>query len=240
LIKNLQQWKERFDALTLRERALVLLGALGVLYMAWDNVLMERVRGQQKQTLTQMQKLSGQIRDIDARIQSVSAALNPAGQTSAQRRLENLKSELARMNQRQEAIAVSFIRPQEMVGVLKGLLAQERGLKLTRVQSRAAQPFVIPQPASALTQNTANAKPKQQDSQNGVQSAAPKPTVYKHGLEIQFQGSYASTLSYLQKIETLPWRFYWDEVGYEVLDYPKAQITVKIHTLSLEREWISV
>jgi MSHA biogenesis protein MshJ len=156
------------------------------------------------------------------------------------RRIEQLKSEISDINQRQKALAVSFIRPGQMVDVLKGLLATERGLQLTKLQSQAVQPLIrrMPEPqapgAIAKPQSVEKALEKDDDK------PATLPEVYKHGLEIVFQGNYNSTLSYLRKLEQLPWKFYWEEVVYEVLDYPKAQIMVRIHTLSLDKGWISV
>jgi MSHA biogenesis protein MshJ len=247
MIKHLQPYKERFDALSLRERALVLLAVLACLYMIWDAFVMERLHQRQDQALAQMDNWREQLSDVDKRIRSVTEKLNPAGQKEARQRLADLKTELTQLNRRQEALAVSFIRPQEMVSVLKGLLVEEGGLELTRLQSIAAQPFMFP-PEGAKEQHPLAEKARQVGKPASAQDSAketdkpevPVPEVYKHGLEIEFQGDYASTLSYLQKIEALPWRFYWDEVGYEVLQYPKAQITVKIHTLSLEKGWIRV
>jgi MSHA biogenesis protein MshJ len=254
LKEKIQLWSERFEALSLRERLLFLGVILAVMYIGWDMVLMDRVRSQQKTVAIQVKKWRSQIADIDQRIQAVSASLNGSTQQQAIQRIESLKSEISEINQRQKALAVSFIRPRQMVDVLKGLLATEKGLQLTRLQSQAVQSLIgrAPEPrlpahsqphSQKKQQSTAPPKsqPKRQSevpSQQGGTAALPE--VYKHGLEIVFQGDYNSTLSYLRKLEQLPWKFYWEEVAYEVLDYPKAQILVRIHTLSLDRRWISV
>jgi MSHA biogenesis protein MshJ len=41
-------------------------------------------------------------------------------------------------------------------------------------------------------------------------------------------------------LEGLPWRIFWDSVSYEVLDYPKSIVRLKLHTLSLSEDWIGV
>ncbi len=251
LKEKIRLWAERFEALSLRERVLFLISILAVLYFAWDLVLMEKVRHQQKNTVIQMKKWQSQIADIDRRILTTSATLSGNQQTQAMLRIERLKSEISDINQRQKALAVSFIRPRQMVDVLKGLLATERGLQLTRLQSLAVQPLIrkVPEPKTAnsvVKKSATNAKlPEAKGSEpatleKNASGATTLPEVYKHGLEIVFQGDYNSTLSYLQKLEQLPWKFYWEEVVYEVLDYPKAQIMVRIHTLSLDKGWISV
>ena len=253
LKQTIRLWSDRFEALSLRERVLFSVSIIAVLYIAWDMMLMERVRNQQKSTVIQMKKWQSQIADIDSRIQLATASLSGNQHQQALARIQLLKSELSDINQRQKALAVSFIRPRQMVDVLKGLLATERGLQLTRLQSQAVQPLIHRKPElqsdlSSIDKQTAPiTKRRSQDNipQNDIIENAPGntaklPEVYKHGLEIVFQGDYNSTLSYLRKLEQLPWKFYWEEVEYEVLDYPTAQILVRIHTLSLDKGWISV
>ncbi len=64
--------------------------------------------------------------------------------------------------------------------------------------------------------------------------------LYQHGLELHFSGNYLATLTYLKSLETMPWNFIWDSVDYQVKDYPTAEITLRVHTLSLEKSWLDV
>jgi len=64
--------------------------------------------------------------------------------------------------------------------------------------------------------------------------------LYQHGLELHFSGSYADTLAYLTALEAMPWNFVWDSINYQVKDYPIAEITLRVHTLSLEKSWLDV
>ena len=244
--QKIQRWSERFEALSLRERLLFLISIIAVLYIAWDMLLMERVRHQHDTAVVQVKKWHSQISDIDNRIQAMSAALSGSGQTEAAQRIQRLKAEISNINQRHKTLAVSFIRPGQMVQVLKGLLENEKGLQLTRLQTQAVQPLIMRPPQAASTPVTpkqatpTQATPNQEKPAEQTPDSPPLPQVYKHGLEIVFQGDYNSTLSYLKKLELLPWKFFWEEVVYEVVQYPKAQIMVRIHTLSLDERWISV
>jgi predicted metal-binding membrane protein len=74
--EKVQLWSDRFEALSLRERALVLISIVAVLYITWDLLLMDRVRNQQKSAVIQMKKWQSQIADIDKRIQTTSASLS--------------------------------------------------------------------------------------------------------------------------------------------------------------------
>ncbi|WP_455203599.1 hypothetical protein [Kaarinaea lacus] len=255
MMQKIQQWKERFEALSLRERALASLTVLVVLYLGWDTALMSGLDKQQKKVHGQIKKWDQQIKDIDQRIQVVTVQLNATKQAEALQRIENLKLQIESVNQRQQALSISFIRPKQMLELLKGLLADEKGLKLTRLQSISAQPLFERQRDGnrqaksekqqriqdrVKTKSATNSSETAAENKDDAASVANLPQIFKHGLEIEFQGDYLSTLSYLKKLETLPWKFYWDEVAYEVLEHPTAQITLKIHTLSLDKGWISV
>jgi len=254
LIQNYQRWKERFEALSLRERMLFLSSIIAVLYMSWDMVLMDRLYGQQKTAMVQLKKWRQQITDIDARIQLVTSQLSGNEQQETQQRIASLKTQINDFNQREKNLVVGFIRPTQMVDLLKGLLSNEKGLRLKSLQSHAAQPLIHkPQRSDGAANSVIQgklgnpalpepSKKPQGDKLDGEDrhGKASVPEVYEHGLDVVFQGDYASTLSYLKKLEKLPWKFYWDEVTYEVLQYPKAQISVHIHTLSLEKGWIGV
>jgi MSHA biogenesis protein MshJ len=66
------------------------------------------------------------------------------------------------------------------------------------------------------------------------------PLVYQHGLVLHFSGNYSDTLAYLTALEAMPWNFVWDSIDYRVKDYPIAEITLRVHTLSLEKSWLDV
>lgn len=64
--------------------------------------------------------------------------------------------------------------------------------------------------------------------------------IYQHGLVLHFSGNYLATLNYLTSLEAMPWNFIWDGIDYQVKAYPMAEITLRVHTLSLEKSWLDV
>ena len=64
--------------------------------------------------------------------------------------------------------------------------------------------------------------------------------LYQHDLVLRFSGNYLATLNYLTTLEAMPWNFIWDGIDYQVKDYPIAEITLRVHTLSLEKGWLDV
>ncbi len=64
--------------------------------------------------------------------------------------------------------------------------------------------------------------------------------IFAHEIIIKFLGDYFSTMDYLQAIEKLKWKIFWDKIEYKVTKYPMAEITLHIHTLNTTDEIINV
>ncbi|MDA7745889.1 hypothetical protein N8878_00970, partial [Psychromonas sp.] len=62
---------------------------------------------------------------------------------------------------------------------------------------------------------------------------------YKHSLEVQLTGDYNAVYQYLRNLEMLQDKFYWASLKYEVADYPLANITLQIYTLSDQQDLVS-
>lgn len=249
--QKIQQWRDRFEALSVRERAIIVIALLGGIYTTWNLALMKPLHKQQSVTLSDISRWQNQIKDINSKITMISDGMTGSGESGSLLRIKNLKDEISKINQIKKDITVGFIRPEQMADVLKGLLKKEPGLKLVRLQSLAVSPLFPPEvtqdkkgkSTGKATGKTAAMSSKPQDSAGKtdvVNNAPAKPEIYKHGVVLEFQGDYLSTVKYLQSLEALPWKFYWDGMAYKVQEYPKAQVTVNVFTLSLEKGWIGV
>lgn len=56
--------------------------------------------------------------------------------------------------------------------------------------------------------------------------------ISEHGIILKLQGDYFSTMHYLQAIEKSKWKIFWDKLEYKVTQYPNAEITLYLHTIS--------
>lgn len=235
--QTLQQWKDRFDAVSLRERAMIIAGVLVVIYTVWDFSLMQKIHNKHKLQASQVSQWQTQLGDIDVKIKAVTERLMDGGRSVVMHRIDSLKKEIGSINQIKKDITVGFIRPEQMAQVLRGLLKKEPGLRLVSLQSLEVEPlFTEKKPKKAEGRKAASQK-KAPEEQKALRQY---PDVFKHGVVIEFQGDYASTVNYLQNLERLPWKFYWEGVGYEVQQHPKALVTINVFTLSLDKDWIGV
>jgi MSHA biogenesis protein MshJ len=58
--------------------------------------------------------------------------------------------------------------------------------------------------------------------------------IYKYSMEIEFYSDYFGTVDYLSRLEKLPWHIFWDSLEYKVIQYPKADVKLKIYVLSYQ------
>ena len=65
------------------------------------------------------------------------------------------------------------------------------------------------------------------------QAALQVSDIGRYELRLELEGSYLGTLRYLRALEALPWKFFWESVDYEVIEYPLARVTLQIYTLGL-------
>lgn len=220
---RIQQLTERFDALNLRERALVSLAVLAVMYLLWDAALMSPEHLRQQQLVGEMYQLNEQMVEVDSQLQTLTASLGDSEMRRQRQRIAELREALRGLASQQAALTVEFIRPQQMASVLRDMLGSERKLTLLKLESLGVQPLFPP--------------PENEDESAQTYD---QPRIFKHGMRVSFEGDYFATLQYLQALEAMPWRFYWDELDYRVAEYPRARVSITIHTLSLEEGWIGV
>jgi MSHA biogenesis protein MshJ len=131
-------------------------------------------------------------------------------------RQQELIARLTEVDQAIRARAGDFIQPERMGRLLEELLAAQSGLRLLRLETLKPEPIRLGDDAG---------------------SVAP---VYRHGLLLEFSGDYAATLRFLNSVEAMSWRFFWDRLEYEVVSHPEAKIVLRIHTLSTREAAIGV
>ncbi len=216
--KTFEQWAERLDGRSLRERLLVFAAAALGVFLVIDTLALEPLTAKRKallQTLSdhqvrmdgtrvQLQALVGQqARDPDAELRARLAALK---QASAE-----YDARLARLEQ-------GLVGAAHMADVLRDLLARNRNVRLVALKSLSPEAI------------TAEGKP----------ADAGKALLYRHGVEITVEGSYADLLAYVNAIDGLPWRLYWGGARLAVEEYPRSRLTLTLYTLSVDKSWLAV
>lgn len=211
--------KTRFNALSLRERGLLAVASLAVIVLLWDQVLMNPVRARQERVTMELastqESLAMLTSTIEGRAQDNPIAL-------AMRQKQDLTHSIEAVDAQLKSESAGLIPPERMLQALKDVLESQSGLRLVSMRNMPVKSLVpTPEPV-------ANQPP------------APMQGPYVHSLEFVIEGGYLDILRYLQKVEALPWRFYWQVLELKTGEYPSNRVRIRLNTLSMDKEWLSV
>lgn len=209
----------RIDALSLRERGMLAAALVAVLLGVWSTLVLTPHEARSKQNAQQVQQLEAELVALDAQVQGILARANSDPNAPLRERQQELRDALARLDAAIQAKTGDFIPPERMGRLLEDLLNAQAGLKLLRLESLPPEPVRI-------------------DGEAGGEATA--VPVYRHGLVLEFAGDYRGTLEFLQAVEKLPWRVFWEALDYEVQQYPQARVRLILRTLSGREDWIRV
>jgi MSHA biogenesis protein MshJ len=222
------------DARNLRERAAIFgLLAAAVVFVGYDLGIAPRVRDIERHTKqitadsTSLSKLENEIARLSGQ-----AVLDPNEQNRKQ--IEALQQEIERINAMVQNHGRNFVKPEEMAAMLENLIARQGSLNLVSLTKLPLQDLM-----SAGLRANAQA-PGQTNPQAPADGKTPAETVYKHGMRVVVQGSYADLVSYLHQLESLSERLGWGEIRLEANDYPKSTLSFDIYTFSLEKTWLHI
>ena len=210
------------DARSTRQRALLLGFALAVVLGVWNVVLMGPVTRARALAANDLPALESDLPALTERVTQLEAALRSDPDSAARERRALLDAERLLLDGRLAELTDGLIPPAEMAGALRELLRHATGVTLVRLEALPAEPLFV------------DAEPEKQ----GV--ARPRPAVFKHSVVIDLHGNYLAVLRYVQAVEALRWRFFWDSLDYEVDAYPDARVRLILYSLSLREGWLGV
>ena len=194
----------RIDALSLRERGILLAVALLVLYAVCNQLFIAPALHSLEQRRLEITELQSKLTLLQARTQLLGQNnQDPLAQRNA--RITELETQLAAQDAQFEAQLGRLVRPQQAASLLRDVLGQSPGLRLLSLDSAPGAPL--------LPDSTRTAR------------------IVRYDLDLKVEGGYLTALDYLQRLEQLPWTLFWDALSLEVREYPRSEIQLKVYTL---------
>lgn len=219
-INKLQPLLEKFNALNERERIAVMLLSVVAIVIIFVELVITPINQKYEITDKQVVNLQAQTKQLESQIITMRDTKNRDPDFQEKQQIKLLNEQIANINDHLKEKMHGLIEPKQMAKVLEVVLTQTTDLKLQRVQSLGAVPL-----------SPIKAKEGEEAEELGI---------YRHGMQIEFKGSYLSTLKYLKALDELPWNFYWDVLELNVEKYPVSKIVITVHTLSFHEGWIGV
>ncbi|GAB1259517.1 hypothetical protein [Aurantivibrio plasticivorans] len=222
-----QRWLDiakKINSLTLRERGLVLLTAIAVTYLVWDFLFLGPVLSNgatlEKELIAIEQKNTSMVQEE----KTLLLALSQDPDRDLKVQVANLDTRISELDEELAAMAVGLIPVDQLPVILQEVLDSNSNLTLVRLQTLPVETIRIQDSVGASDISPDGFPSQEGDNKN----------VYKHRVQLELSGSYLQLERYLKKLESLSWRFYWDELDFDLQQHPKANITLDVYTLSTD------
>ena len=234
-----QQWINRLDALSERERVLIFVAGLAVVVAFAYAAGIEPALKQRKLLSARMLDQQAQIIAADAQKQALAHTLAKDPDAPLREQIAGKQRELADLDSQLAGLQRTLIGPEQMAAVLQQLIGPERGVRLVSLRNLPAAPLLDKEDTPAAADKPTDKAPAAADKAPAAVDKAMAPHVFKHGVEVVVEGSYASLLAYVARLEGQPWQVYWGKTVLSA-DYPKVVVALTLYTLSLDRAWLVV
>jgi len=209
---RLQPWLDRVDALELRERILLMAAGIAVVFLLVDNLWLQPTLKAQRVAEQQIADLEIKLNSLqqNAGLLSMNSTADPLAPRHRQR--DQLRAELADLDDRILNQLGALVEPAQAAKVLEQLLGRHAGLKLATL-SASTEPL--------------------SDMSTGASTGATSdsPGLARYQVDMVVKGGYLDVLKYLASLESLPWKFFWQQVNFQSTEYPHAETRLQLYTL---------
>ncbi len=210
-LQQLRALQRRFDARPRRERLIMTVALVAVAIMAVDSWWLGPAF-KRWNAASQQQRAS--------QAQTARALVDQQQNLDRQRAQDNaFRTEITQLRERLRAresdmrdVERSLVGPERMLGLLEQMLARHGQLRVRAVQTL----------------------PRTELAEGG------KTLLYRHGVELSVEGGYGDLVTYLEALESMPEQLLWGSLQLKVERHPKAVLTLRVYTLSLDRNWLEI
>ena len=191
------------DALNLRERGILLLAGLLVLYLFADQLFVAPSMQGIAQRNAEIVELQTKLAALQAR----AGLLNQTGQDpAAQRaaRIAELETRVAAQNAQFEEQLGRLVRPQQAAPLLREILQQQPSLRLLSLGTAPGAPLL---------------------------SSERSARIVRYDIDLRVEGGYLAALDYLRRLEQLPWTLFWGALELRADEHPRNEVHLRLYTL---------
>lgn len=245
LKQQAQQLAARVDALSVRERAMVFGAACALVAFVGNTFVLAPQRATQDALRAQIDEQQASLGGADGEIAARVQAFQLDPDAPARARLDSLRKEISQLGHELLAIEHGLVPPERMSPLVDGILRANGRLKLVSMRTLPVEPVAGPGAGAAgTTPSNAPAATPEPASADGAatppSTEESAPLLYRHGVEVTVRGNYLDMVDYMSALEALPTRMFWGRARLDVEAYPSARLTLTLHTLSLDRQWMKL
>ena len=207
---KVQYWIDRIDALELRERVLLLAAIVAVLFLSVDSAGFQPTLKAQQVTEERVSELEMKLGALRQQAMLLSYKTDEDTLAARYRSRDTLAAELAALDARLVDQLGALVEPAQAAELLEQVLTRHRGLRITSLR--------------------ASAEPLDEVAGNADQAGK----LGRYQLNLVLEGGYLDLMRYLETLESMPWKFFWQTVDFQVNEYPRAVSRLQLYTLGAQ------
>ncbi|GAB58327.1 type II secretion system protein GspM [Rheinheimera nanhaiensis] len=210
-----QQLDERFNTLQRREQLMIWASTLLLtLWLTFVYVLepLWQAGNSYRDRLASVEKQHQEAQQLATTLRS---ELGTDADAEYRQRITQLEQQQRELTAQITQSTSHFIAAEQMVALLHNLLQSSSGVQLKQLTTAAPKAVLL-----------------------AGQTEADTPLLYQHQLTLVINSNYAALLKVLNDIEQLPWLVNWAGLRYHVTDYPSADMTLELITVSEHEDFI--
>lgn len=211
MFEKLEVW---FDGLKPREQKLIFFGIPVTILIVIFLLLLEPLLIQTQKSKADIARLESQRQSTQASVTELLIQAKVDPDIDIKRQIGSLTKRLFKIDKAFDIELGQLVSPDLMPVLLEQLFAHANDLHLLSMQSN---------PPEILFSDRAKTMP-----------------IYRHGMDITFEGGFFATRDFLAAAEDMGWKLYWQSLKYEVDQYPSAKTQLSLFTLSTSEAFISV
>ena len=207
------RWNQLFAARANREKILIALGGLVVLFLALQmwvlDPMLARMTVQQQKTLNTM----AETQKVTTEIAQLRTLLSTDPNAEVDKQFASLQVQSQQLSMSMSQVMEGMVSPSDMANLLESVLRNSKKLELISLTSLPTKPVG--------------------KSKDGVDGA-----YFIHPVRMELTGSYFAIRDYLIALESLPIKYYWHSFKYSVETYPQARMVLVVYTIGSREEFI--
>ncbi|MFA6120266.1 MAG: type II secretion system protein GspM [Sideroxydans sp.] len=220
--EKIDQFVSKVDGMSLRERALIFAAAAFALVSLINTFFLDPLLVKQKRMSSQVVQQQEKMKEIQAQLTNLLAAKQADEHAPQRERIHLLRERIAEGDAYLKATQDKLVPPDKMAALLEQVLAKNTRLQLVALNTLPVSLFIEPAVGAASSVDTQDKK------------------IFKHGVQMTVRGNYADLMQYLAALEKMPTQMFWGMAKMNVVQYPNAELTLTLYTLSLDKTWLQV
>jgi len=236
--KQWQEYCEKYLTITPREQYLVLFAGLAAIIFIIHSFFIDDNSLKINRLEQKIVKVTAGNRSAKSSIALLEQGLSQDPNAVLNNQIAQYKKKLSKVDGDLLKLTSDLIDPIQMRYALLQLLKTQKGVSLQSFQVVAAQPITMTE-TKATGRNSDN-RPTNKATDSNNELPPEELVLYRHAIKIKLSGSYFQLRDYLQQLEALSWKFFWQEFNYQLKEYPVSELEIEMYSLSTKREFIGV